>query len=415
MRCPYTLYQKQIKSGPVWYARFWDGSRYSASRSLDIPVEGVRRRRKEAEAKAAEIAGQFVQQIAVPDPGTPPQSVNQETLLIPYLLYFWTPQSAYVREQAAVNKAPLSAMYIANNYRDIKLHVQTYPPFQELPVAGLTQKLLRDFKIHLAENGRSGRKINIVLQAMRIPIRYACSIGDLPADPFFNVGKAYHQEKEKGILSAEEIDRIKTAPVTDCFARLSVLLGCLCGMRRGEVRGLRWGDIGEGIITVRHNWVDGDGAKNPKRKGGLIRENTRIVPLPGVIADLLNVVIELAKSEKRPEGTPPVNIRNSDFFLIKSGRRKNNEPVSAEYFEHAIKRELTEIGISVVEQKARNLTFHSLRHTFVTYGRLKGLSDFEIQALAGHGPKMMERYSHARQALDMKSVGERLEALPTPR
>jgi integrase len=302
----------------------------------------------------------------------------------------------------------LSSRYIANNPRDIELHVAPYPPFQDLPLSCLTRKHLRAFKIHLSENGRSGRKINIILQAIRIPVHYACANGDMPIDPFFGVSKAFHKEQEKGILSAAEVEQLKSSPVTDYYARLAVLLGCLCGMRRGEIRGLQWGDIGDGIITVRHNFVDGDGLKNPKRKGGLIQENPRTVPLFRAIADLLNVVIRLAESEQKGD-TPKVDIRTSDYFVMRSIRRKKDVPVSAKYFDHALKRELEGIGIPVDAQKDRNVTFHSLRHTFVTYGRLRGLSNFEIQTLAGQGPKTMERYSHGQQALDFKAVRDKME------
>ena len=62
------------------------------------------------------------------------------------------------------------------------------------------------------------------------------------------------------------------------------------------------------------------------------------------------------------------------------------------------------------EQKRRNLTFHSLRHTFVTLSRMAGITDIEIQALAGHkDARMMENYSHAGQVLDFTDAREKLE------
>jgi integrase len=64
----------------------------------------------------------------------------------------------------------------------------------------------------------------------------------------------------------------------------------------------------------------------------------------------------------------------------------------------------------VNEQKRRNLTFHGLRHTFITLGRLAGITDLEIQALAGHrSGAMMENYSHAAQVLDFAAAREKLE------
>jgi integrase len=101
--------------------------------------------------------------------------------------------------------------------------------------------------------------------------------------------------------------------------------------------------------------------------------------------------------------------------------------VSKDFFRYVIGKELAAIGIPgiwkgkdatpadyVNEQKRRNLTFHGLRHTFITLGRLAGITDFEIQALAGHkSGAMMERYSHAAQVLDFSSAKEKLEMAVT--
>jgi integrase len=110
------------------------------------------------------------------------------------------------------------------------------------------------------------------------------------------------------------------------------------------------------------------------------------------------------------------------------------QPFCGGHFEKALEKELAAIGIPgkwrpaphpgkkltaeekkppegyVNEQKRRNLTFHSLRHTFITLGWLAGISDLEIQALARHkSVAMMERYSHASQVLDFAAAREKLE------
>ena len=53
-------------------------------------------------------------------------------------------------------------------------------------------------------------------------------------------------------------------PVSDPFSQLAVLLAAWCGMRWGEIRGLQWGDIKDGIITIRHNYMNADCLKSPK-------------------------------------------------------------------------------------------------------------------------------------------------------
>jgi integrase len=61
--------------------------------------------------------------------------------------------------------------------------------------------------------------------------------------------------------------------------------------------------------------------------------------------------------------------------------------------------------------------YHSLRHSFVTACRIAGLSDFETMTLSRHKDvKMLQRYSHGREALDVRRMGEKLERslLPGP-
>jgi integrase len=174
-------------------------------------------------------------------------------------------------------------------------------------------------------------------------------------------------------------------------------------MRRGEVRGSQWGDIGDELITVRHNLQEGEGLKVPKYG------SIRTVPIPGSVQAALAAVRALS-------GNP-----GPELYVLNNP--VNHRPLSPKYFQRALQAELQAIGIPgtwegkdpaptdyVNEQKRRNLTFHGLRHGYITLGRLAGITDLEIQALAGHkSSRMMERYSHASQALDFTAAREKLE------
>jgi integrase len=53
------------------------------------------------------------------------------------------------------------------------------------------------------------------------------------------------------------------------------------------------------------------------------------------------------------------------------------------------------IKIDKTVRDQRNLSFHSMRHSFVTRAREAGLSDFVVATLSGHRTtQMMEHYSH---------------------
>jgi integrase len=396
----FSLFRKQTSSGKVWYVKFWDNGtcRYVSINSTGIPVEGKRERRREAEEAAQKMLGSLIEKKLYSEIANRP--------LIQFLLDFWTPDSEYVREKRLVEKRPLSLNYIEGNHKNIEKHVEPFPDFQGLTVGKLTRAKVRAWKLWAAERGMSGRKINIVLQAMRVPIRNAYRDEKIPTDPFLNIGEAAHNKKEKGVLTPAEVSALIQSEERNSRWRLAVLLGCLCGLRRGEIRGLQWGDISKGVIHIQHNWVKREGLKIPKCG------STRIVPITASVQSLLDTVQNISRNTE-PQSYIFEQIDNPGI------------PVSEQYFRHALDRELSAIGIPgewprwkkekvpegyVNEQKRRNLTFHSLRHTFVTLSRMAGITDIEIQALAGHkDARMMENYSHAGQVLDFTDAREKLE------
>jgi integrase len=156
----------------------------------------------------------------------------------------------------------------------------------------------------------------------------------------------------------------------------------------GEVRGLQWGDVSDGIIHIRHNWQEGEGVK--KCKCG----SEGYVPMPRVVSDLINEVHK----------TAPLT-GSGDFVMA----YRPDRPVCREVLWEALRSELSAIGIDERQRKERNIVYHSLRHSFVTACRIAGLSDFETMTLSRHKDvKMLNRYSH-KEGLDIKQIGIKLE------
>ncbi len=251
-RKPFTLYRKETQAGIIWYARFWDEStrRYAVTRSTGVPVEGKKQRRYEAEQAAREMLStiRFV-------------PIAPEKSFIQYVSDFWLPDSPYVRECALVKKRPLAAAYIDLHHKDVGRHIAPFPGFWEISLRQLTPGHIRDWMRWMAERGMKGGRINKVMQAMSVAVHYAVAREELERDPFKNIREAPETRKEKGILSPAELARLINTPPVDPRGRLAVLLGALCGLRLGEVRGLLWGDIGEDVITVCHNYQKDDRLK----------------------------------------------------------------------------------------------------------------------------------------------------------
>jgi len=387
MRKP-TLY----KHRGSWYARFWneqEGKYFS--RALGVPVEGKKERRREAEETAWKLAADMAAKAAQAQTVNTPAS----TPLLEYVENFWQPDSEYVREKALVEKNPISAHYLLTNRRMVESKMKPFTGFTDMTLGSLSKPVIRQWKIWLAEQGYSGRVINGAMLALRVPVKRAFFDDIIPTDPFTGVPRAAHKEKIRGILTPAEIRKLVETPVTDPRSRLAVYLSLYCSMRMGEVRGLQWGDISDGVIHICHNWQEGEGLK--KCKCG----SEGYVPMPRAVAELVNQVHAIAP------------LTGAEDFVMS---QKPYHPICREALWEALRNELAEIGIDEQQRKQRNIVYHSLRHSFVTACRIAGLTDFETMTLSRHkDAKMLQRYSHGDQAIDVRQIGQKLESsfLPT--
>jgi len=382
MRRP-ILYKHRSK----WYARFWNEqeSKYF-SRALGVPVEGKKERRVEAVEAALKMASELEQKETTP---TQTMTTPANTPLLEYVEKFWQPNSEYVREKALVDKKAHSAHYLLTNRRLVETKIKPFSGFANITLGGLSKPIIREWRLWLAEQGYSGDAINKARKAISVPIRRAFADDVITTDPFAGIPRAAHKEKSRGILTPAEIRKLVETPVTDPRSRLAVFLSLYCSMRMGEVRGLQWGDISDGVIHICHNWQEGEGLK-PCKCG-----SEGYVPMPRVVADLVNQVHKIAPL------TGPGNFVMSE---------KPYHPISKETLAKALRGELKTIGIDEPQRKERNIVFHSLRHSFVTACRIAGLTDFETMTLSRHKDvKMLQRYSHGDQALDVRGIGEKLE------
>lgn len=384
---PYNLYKKPCKDGTLmWYARYWDPSlkRYSVTRSTNVLVEGKRERKADADACARAMLPEIKFKVTVGD-----------MIFTDYLFDFWREDSDYARERSLVYKKPLSREYIKGAHDSIRLHVLPFPKMKQLLLDDVSSAIIRDWMVWGATKGMSGKRINTTFEAMRVAVRWAYMREEIKTNPFGLIRKAHHEAKERGIINSDEADAIVNLVNVDPQRKLVVLLGMLCGMRCGEVRGLQWGDIdsASSIINLRHNFVAMDGLKNPKAG------STRKVPVPSAVLE----VVELVRESSRW-------VDAGDYVFSSADDRA--QPRGSHFVRYAIELVLIGIGISKEEQVARNITFHGMRHTFVTLGRMSGIPDLVIQALAGHKTSsMMQHYLHASQVINFDEARKKLESI----
>jgi integrase len=312
--------------------------------------------------------------------------------LIPFLKSVWNASSDYFKEVALSRGRPISAGRIRDGQDLIRLHVEKFPQFQSLPLSALSSSLIKEFMRWEADRGVSPCMIRRTLCAMRIAVRYAFNREYIQVDPFARVAMPAPALNKRGCLTRKEALAILSAPVSCLPHRVSILLGMLAGLRVGEVRGLLWEDIDfeNLIISVRHNFQNFEGMKSPKN------DSFGTVPIASPLAKLLHEWHDVS-------GNPV-----SGFVMP----GKKGMPYSVAYFNRVLKTELAAIGISFEEKQKRHLTFHSLRHTFVSLGRLSGMRDIELQGLTRHkNAATMFQYSHAEEMTETDKGLPLLESL----
>jgi integrase len=312
-----------------------------------------------------------------------------ERLLIPYLKNFWG--ETYPADRKAQGR-PISAAYTGNCLGKVKNYIETWPPFKGMTIDALTVDAIEKWRTHLAGT-LTARGVNICLQCVKVPMGEALRRGLVKVNPFSAVKNSAETRHEKGVITEAEaraLIELLDTETADPRPLAAVLLALGCGLRRGEVRGLEWGDIENGLLTVRHNYTDADGAKGPKCG------SAGVVPVPVYVEAALARVPRLADSP-----------------LVFPSLRDPSRPLAGRMFELWFYETMAAIGIDAAARKERNLTLHGMRHSFVTLLQKSGVSLVEAAALARKRDTRdaERRYTHGAQVTDMDAARERMNAL----
>ncbi|UUY01741.1 site-specific integrase [Svornostia abyssi] len=164
----------------------------------------------------------------------------------------------------------------------------------------------------------------------------------------------------------------------------AVLLGGFCGLRRGELVGLRWGDVS--FTDARLQVVRSvDLGKIVKPKSG----KGRAVPMPQQVADGLIALERARKAHAASLGIEPA--LGDDDPVLGTALGDLMDPSA---LLRRVKRAAKAIGL-------KPLGLHRLRHSYVTAAR-EAFSVDLVQRFAGHADqRTAARYAHARAGDDV--------------
>jgi integrase len=315
-----------------------------------------------------------------------------------YLRGFWTRGSDYVQGRA-LRGVVLSEAYLSTTLCVLNKHLA--PKIKGMRLLDIDADFVEALILKLSSSGVKPRTVNAVLDCLRVPMKYFCKRKRL-ADPLSVVDRLAEYPRERGILSIAELQKI-IALEESPRVKAGVLLAALCGLRLGECCGLMREDVDKktGMLTIRHNFVAADGMKGPKgSRPGAIR--ARQVPIPRPVLETIKVCESVA-----PEGAPFVLWNDKDA----------SRPVRPQTLQVGYTRILEEIGIDEKAKKARNLTFHGLRHGFVSMQRANGIPDFITAQESGHrSVEMLNTYSRgAGNVVDFTAAREAIEKAMEPK
>src|SRR5215470_5350094 len=134
--------------------------------------------------------------------------------------------------------------------RNLRLHLA---PLHDVPLRALTPAVVREW--HAAVLCGKGGRVSIqqAYRLLRAVMNTAVRDGAIVKNPCQITGAGIDRAKERPVASPAEVVALVEA-ITPRY-QAAVLLAAWCGLRRGEVLGLRREDVdlAAGVVTVRRN------------------------------------------------------------------------------------------------------------------------------------------------------------------
>ena len=190
-------------------------------------------------------------------------------------------------------------------------------------------------------------------------------------------------KRELVIPSRDEINAIVTAARAEDERRGMLLaIAALTGMRRGELCGLKWEDIGPGGLRVRRSLYRLNGVSGEKSpKGGSGRD----VALDPMSMALLGAWRAQCEKWAVDAGEDPARL-----VYVVSTSANGKTPVNPDVLSSFVYRQCKKLGLG-------HIHLHSFRHWVVTETLASGASVRDVADFVGHADAKLtlNTYSHA--------------------
>lgn len=310
-----------------------------------------------------------------PNNPSKPKSKNEEGIkLADYLLNFWDfEKSEFIKRYLAKGKR-MSRKHADNMKSLAKNYWLPYFGEDKL-IQDLDEEELEDFFFYLfSERKLKGATVNKAINCGSRAIRYLFDKHKISVNPMAGIERYGTDELKRGIPTESEVKALLNLEWGNAVGKLAFELAAYCGMRAGEISGLRVCDIDlkAEILHIRHSWSEMDGLKSTKNT------EERDVPIDRSIA------LRLMNHAR-------CNPNYSDLSYVFFSNVKPEQPYWPSYYQDSFYEAMAEIGISEEQRRERNIVFHSLRHFSATI--LAQRADIKtVQAILGHKTEKMSMH-----------------------
>lgn len=358
-------------------AFFERGSWYHRTKELqdDYKVKygkkGGFKTREEAEESYKKYNEEFIKELTANH-----LMIDKEVMLVDYLIYWFE----YVfREEQNNKNYEVGVAYVVYNFLVPLLK-------QNEGQANIKLKLTNTdyFNSILKELSRKSKSAgNKCREVLNLAMKDAFKNNFLKNNPIENTDK-YAREKPKiKILREEELKKLlKNAKNSNWY--LEILLAVFCGLRKGEIMGLKFSDfdLNNQIVRITRQLVNDASIANnlnatrvkvdkyeltekPPKK-----DSYRAIKIPSIIVE----EIEKRKSKQKECKELYEEFVDHDYV---SFQEKTGLPHIPNSFNKYLYNTCPKINIS-------NISVHGLRHTFATILIEQGVPIVKISALLGH-------------------------------
>lgn len=278
-------------------------------------------------------------------------------------------------------------------------------PYAKIKVREINILNLQGYIDKLIADGNSRNVVKSTLSLIKLFMEYAVSVGMTQTNPTKYIKLPRKTEAPKDnekyrIFSRTEQDEIINALNLDDPVEAMIYVGFFSGLRKSEMRGLKWKSYADGSLQVekqlrREYDFDGEGKKSLDKNAisSLKTEaSRRTVPLPDIADNFLKEYKEKCEIKHQLVG----DIMTDESFIFSDYELK---PIEEKRPNRRLQYICKQIGIPP-------RPFHSIRHSYATRLFEGGVDIKTVQHLMGHRDykTTLDIYTHVMPEQKEKAV-----------